>query len=103
MCASALARTCLTIFCGEANLDDFVVAIVESRRPTDAGMSLGTDGMLALPIKNKLTRINSLIGIGLPSHISKRRANHLHPKTLTACGEDVRGHVARVQQMLVWQ
>ncbi len=69
-------RTAAAISGRELDLDDLVLAMVESRRPAHTRMPLGTSRRLLVPIKAKLTDIDAVIGVGLPFHIRMPGSNH---------------------------
>ena len=71
-------RTTAAIFCVELDFDDFVLPVIDSRRPADTRMPLGTNRLLLVPLNAKLTDIDPLIGVGLPLHIETPRANHFY-------------------------
>src|SRR6266568_7093147 len=81
-------RTAAAISGRELDLDDLVLAMVESRRPAHTRMPLGTSRRLLVPIKAKLTDIDAVIGVGLPFHIRTPGSNDFNAVVLLARDQD---------------
>ncbi len=69
-------RADAAIFCGELNLDDLVLSMVDRRSPTDTLPSLGANRLLVFPSNAELAGINAVLRVGLPLHIATNRTNH---------------------------
>ncbi len=81
-------RTAAAICGRELDLDDLVLAMVVSSRPAHTRMPLGTSRRLPVPIKAKLTDIDTVIGVGLPFHIRTPGSNHFNAVVLLARDQD---------------
>jgi hypothetical protein len=60
------ARTGLTVFHREFDLDHLVLALVDSRSPTETRVTLGTGRLLGLPVDGKLACGEARLLLSLP-------------------------------------
>jgi hypothetical protein len=75
--ALGAAGTDLAIRLGELDFDDVVRALVDGRRPTDAGPSGWTRGLLSLPVDGEVGCRKALPCPRLPLHIRSGWTNQL--------------------------
>ena len=99
----AAARTGLTVLHRELDLDDLVLAVIDSWRPTDTGVALGTGGLLSLPVDVKLACGKAGLLLGLPFDIGVCGADQAKAIILLASVQQLGIDIAGIDDMLVEQ
>lgn len=102
LCAEPQARTGLTVFRGEFDLDDLIGSVVDGWCPAEAFVSLWTGGLLCLPVDKEVAGIKARFVAGLPAVIASCRTNQLKLVVTLALHEQLGIHIAGIDNMLPW-
>lgn len=85
------------------NLDDLVGSVVDRSCPAEAFVSLGARGLLVFPIDEEVIGIEAHLLIGLPLMVPAGWTQQVDLVVLLALDQQFGIHIARIDNMLVWQ
>lgn len=85
------------------NLDDLVGSVIDSSCPAEAFVSLGARSLLMFPIDEKVISIEACLLTRLPLMVPAGWTQQVDLVVLLALDQQFGIHIARIDNMLVWQ